>query len=228
MNRMLIFAVLLVPSFSLLALTHTPTGIALDEAWKKSLNDYAVKNVVHPSWGYSHSERNYHNTKWISDLEGLGIDEDVLFAAAFLHDLGGLPGFEKEGVDHGLRSAELGLPLLRSWGFPEEKLALVEEIIIGHVYYGPKPLHPWARAFRDADILDFLGAMGVSRILAANSEMGASSEIKNSIGVLGNLVKKLPAELIYRSSQNEGKRRVSEMQRFLETLEGYSFGGQAY
>ena len=48
----------------------TPTGILLDTPWKLSLQEFAKKNVVHASWGYSHSERNYHNTKWISQIEG--------------------------------------------------------------------------------------------------------------------------------------------------------------
>lgn len=208
--------------------TTTPTGIKLDRPWKVSLNEFAVKNVVHASWGYSHSERNYHNTKKISETENLQIDEDVLLAAAFLHDVGGLPGFEKEGVDHGVRSAEVGIPLLRTWGFPESKLAMVEQIIIDHIYYGPKPTHPWAQAFRDADMLDFLGVMGVSRILAATNEMGPYPAIKNSIDTISALSKKIQPELIFPSSKKEGSKRLIESQKFLKDLQNYSFDSKAY
>lgn len=210
------------------AQSTTPTGIKLDRAWKISLNEFAVKNVVHASWGYSHSERNYHNTKKISDTENLQIDEDVLLAAAFLHDVGGLPGFEKEGVDHGVRSAEVGIPLLRSWGFPETKLAMVEQIIIDHIYYGSKPTHPWAQAFRDADMLDFLGVMGVSRILAATLEMGTYPAIKNSVDTIIVLSKKLPPEFSFPSSKKEGSKRLLETQAFLKNLQNYSFNTKAY
>lgn len=228
MNKILGFLALLPFTLSAWGAATTPTGILLDKPWKVTLQEFAVKNVVHTSWGYSHSERNYHNTKWISDTEGLQIDEDVLMAAAFLHDVGGLPGFEKEGVDHGVRSAEVGIPLLRSWGFPESKLAMVEQIIIDHIYYGPKPTHPWARAFRDADMLDFLGAIGVSRILAATLEMGTYPSIKNSVNTIEALAKKLPPEFSFSSSKREGAKRLIETQNFLKTLKPYSFETKAY
>ena len=227
MRRLLIIGLTLI-SLQAFSQSVTPTGIPLNTPWKVSLEAFAKKNVVHPSWGYSHSERNYHNTKLIARLEHLELDDDVLLAAAFLHDVGGLPGFEKEGVDHGIRSAEVGIPLLRTWGFPEEKLALVEEIIIGHIYYGPQPLHPVARAFRDADILDFLGTVGVSRILAATNELGNYPTISNAVKTLESMMSKLPKELFYQTSKNESGKRLQETKTFLKGLEGYSFFGKAY
>lgn len=226
--RSLLVALSMIFSLQVLAQPTTPTGIVLDTPWKMELQEFAVKNVVHAAWGYSHSERNYHNTKMIASLENITVDNDVLFAASFLHDLGGLPGFEKEGVDHGIRSAELGVPLLRSWGFPEEKLSAVEEVIIGHIYYGPRPSHPLARAFRDADILDFLGTIGVSRILAATHELGATPSIKNSVGTLQSMLEKLPPELFYATSKKESAVRVRETKAFLKSLEKYSFQGKAH
>lgn len=207
--------------------TVTPTGIVLDKEWKVKLNDFAIKHVVHQSWGYPHAERNFHNTLKLAHAENIEVDEDILMAAAFLHDLGGLPPYELEGVDHGVRSAEIGIPLLISWGFPESKTDLVREIIIGHVYYGPQPAHPIARLFRDADILDFLGAIGVSRILAANLELGSKPAIENSIKTLQKLIAKLPQELSSKSAKAEGKKRIREMSRFLKTLKTYTFNDQA-
>lgn len=71
MNKILVLLALLPFSLSVWSASTTPTGIPLDKPWKVALQEFAVKNVVHASWGYSHSERNYHNTKWISDTEGL-------------------------------------------------------------------------------------------------------------------------------------------------------------
>jgi uncharacterized protein len=229
MHKLLVFLTLiLLTTLSWSSTPTTPTGILLDTPWKISLQTFAVKNVIHPSWGYSHSERNYHNTKWIAHKEGLEVDEDVLFASAFLHDVGGLPPFEQKGVDHGLRSAQVGIPLLRSWGFPEEKLSHVEKVIVGHIYYGAKPSDPLAQAFRDADMLDFLGAMGVARILAATTEMGTYPTIKNSYNSLQSLAKKLPVEFSYSSSKTEGMKRLVETQDFLQKLKKYSFKETAY
>lgn len=222
--------VLLAFTLSLAAFAHptTPTGIVLDAPWKLSLNEFAVKNVVHQSWGYSHAERNYQTTKKIALREQLTVDEDVLLASAFLHDLGGLPGFEVEGVDHGVRSAELAEPLLRDWGFPAEKIELVKEVIVGHIYYGPKPTSALAQAFRDADMLDFMGTMGVARLLAATLEMGAYPSIKNSVAVINSMMKKLPNEFSYVSSQVEGHELAEEAQKFLDQLFKESLSGKAY
>lgn len=216
------------PRPQLMEYPSTPTGIVLDTDWKVKLNEYAVKNVVHPSWGYSHGERNYHNTKLIAQNSQIEIDEDVLFAASLLHDLGGLPGFEKEGVDHGLRSAQLSLPLLRKWGFPEEKLALVEEVMINHVYYAPAAQSEISRAFRDADMLDFLGPMGVARLVAAVMDMGNPVSIANSIRSVEQMQKKLPGQFSYSYSKREGEKRIQESKVFLKRLEEYSFKKKAY
>lgn len=228
MSKIVIAALLVLISNLSWSVTTTPTGILLDTPWKEKLNEFAVANVIHPAWGYSHSERNFHNTKWIAEKEGLKIDEDILIAAAFLHDVGGLPKFEKEGVDHGVRSAEVGIPLLRTWGFPEEKLSVVEEIIVGHIYYGPIPQHPWAKAFRDADMLDFLGVMGVARIIAATNEMGSYPTIKNSVSAINGLMSKIENQFAYVSSKKEGEKRTKEAQSILKKLEAYSFNGNAY
>ena len=226
MNKLLVvFLIMLKVSY---AATVTPTGIPLDKSWKVKLNDFALKNVVHQSWGYPHAERNFHNTLSLAKLEGIAVDGDVLLAAALLHDIGGLPPFEQVGVDHGIRSAEVAEPLLLSIGFPANKIEAVKEIIIGHIYYGPKPTSAIAQLFRDADILDFLGAMGVSRILAANLELGKNPAVENSIKTLRTMMEKLPGELSSQSAKAEATIRLREMRAFLTTLERYSFQGRAY
>lgn len=226
MNK-LIFLLTLIFAFSAWSNPTTPTGITLDKEWKVKLNDFAVKNVVHQSWGYPHAERNFQNTLMLARAEKIEVDEDILMAAAFLHDLGGLPPYEIEGVDHGVRSAEIGIPLLISWGFPESKTEAVKEIIVGHIYYGPIPQNPVARLFRDADILDFLGAIGISRILAANLELGNKPAIENSIKTMQKLMEKLPSELASKTAKAEAKKRVKEMNSFLKTLKTYTFNDQA-
>lgn len=149
-------------STSLWAQSSTPTGILLDSPWKSSLYKFAQDNIKHPSWGITHSERNYQLTKKLAEKEEIIIDEDVLFAAAFLHDLGGLAPYEKPGVDHAVRSAEIAGPILEKMNFPMEKLTQVQEIILGHGYYNPATGSDVSKLFRDADILDFLGSIGWS------------------------------------------------------------------
>jgi|GEM_PF-786635 len=207
---------------------RTPTGIPLNSAWKKELNQFAIQNVVHPAWGYSHAERNYHQTLKIASTEGIAVDEEVVFAAAFLHDIGGLPAFEVASVDHAVRSAEIAIPLLQKMGFPPAKLDAVKQMILGHTYYGPKPTDAAAQAFRDADMLDFLGPMGVSRLLAATAELGETPTIQNAVLSIRKLEKDLPQQFSYPSSKVEAQKRIQEADDFLSKLDAYSYGGNAY
>jgi len=134
----------------------TATGIAVDSEWKRALYEFAKTNSVHPSWGIAHSERDYQTTKSLAQKEGITLDDDVLFAAAFLHDIGGLSPFAQKDVDHAVRSTQVIEPLLPAWGFPIQKWSQVKEMILGHTYYGPAPASREALAFRDADYSRFL------------------------------------------------------------------------
>lgn len=91
---------------------QTATGIVLSSPWMTTIYQYAREHSVHPSWGLAHSERNYHNAKALARTEDTTLDDEVLFAAAFLHDLGGLAAVAKKDVDHAVRSVELAEPLL--------------------------------------------------------------------------------------------------------------------
>jgi uncharacterized protein len=149
--------------------TATPAGIPLDSAWRRAVHAHARENLAHPSWGWRHSERNYLLAMSLAEAEGLSVDADVLFAAAFLHDWGGIAPFAVAGVDHAVRSVELAEPFLAEAGFPMEKFPAVRAAILGHMY-DKEPVGPEAIVIHDADALDFLGALGSARLLAATGE----------------------------------------------------------
>jgi uncharacterized protein len=216
--------------FSVASFAATPTtqtGIPLDQSWKLQLYAFAQKNVVHPSWGLSHSERDYQNTLLLSQLEGAPIDLDVLFACAFLHDLGGIAPFAKPGVDHAVRSAELVGPLLSQFGFPQEKVPAVKEMILGHTYYGPIPQSQQAFLFRDADILDFIGTIGVTRLLAITEEQGRSGALADIVGTLRGFSQSMPGKLSSHSAQMLAPERIAEMNQFFSQLSAYTFDDHA-
>jgi uncharacterized protein len=149
--------------------TATPAGIPLESAWRRAVHAHARENLAHPSWGWRHSERNYLLAMSLAEAEGLSVDADVLFAAAFLHDWGGIAPFAVAGVDHAVRSVELAEPFLAEAGFPMEKFPAVRAAILGHMY-DKEPVGPEAIVIHDADALDFLGALGSARLLAATGE----------------------------------------------------------
>ena len=225
---LLVGTLLLVALHPVQAADLTPTGIPVDTPWKHDVFEFASKNVVHPSWGLAHSERDYQVTREIAQREAIPVDLDVLFAAAFLHDLGGIGSFARPGVDHAVRSAELAEPLLRSWGFPMDKWLQVKDMILGHTYYGPTPALPLSYAFRDADIIDFLGDIGVARIFAVTEEPGrASQTLKPPIDLLKNFLKEMPSKIHFASSREIANRRISELRAFLRSIYSASLGGTA-
>lgn len=205
----------------------TKTGIALDAPWKIQIYEFAKKNVVHPSWGLGHSERNYQMTKAIAKKENITIDEDVLFAATFFHDVGGLPAFEKTGVDHAVRSVEVAEPLLAQWGFPAEKWPAVKEMILGHTYYEAAPTAPAAQAFRDADIVDFLGAIGAARILAVTQEGGKNGSLSSATDILTDFANTMPQKCSLLTCKEIAAERKLELQNFIEALIHESMDGKA-
>lgn len=205
----------------------TPTGILLDSAWKNAIYDFAQKNIRHPSWGLAHSERNYQVTKILAEKEKIDLDLDVLFAASFLHDLGGLRGYEVEGVDHAVRSALLAESLLGEAGFPMDKWPAVKEIILGHTYYTNPPANKTAQLFRDADVLDFLGNIGVARIMAVTMEEGTSDSTLNpTVGILRSFSKSMAGKCISESCKELAKGRQAELLSFLKSLDKETFNGK--
>lgn len=68
----------------------TESGIPLNAPWKRTIYDFAKTNLKHPAWGWAHSERDYQLALELARIEKLTVDQEILFAAAFLHDVGAI------------------------------------------------------------------------------------------------------------------------------------------
>jgi uncharacterized protein len=121
-------------------------------------------------------------------------------------------------VDHGDRSVQLVDSVLRDAGFPMEKAALVKEIIDHHQYYRPPDTLAVAVLFRDADILDFLGAIDVARILSLTTREKFTPDLAHAVAVIRQNMLEMPARLQSATAKREAQHRVQEMQRFLDAL----------
>jgi len=206
----------------------TPTGIPLNTAWRRQVYAFGIDNGSHPAWGMAHSERDFQMTELLARNEGIAIDYDVLFAAAFLHDIGALPQYYTPETDHAARSVELAEPLLKQWGFPMEKWPLTKELIAGHNYYGPVPASRAAQAFRDADILDFLGSIGIARILAITEERdGIKGTLTEPVAMLKGFAAELPAKCSLPAAKEIVGKRLQELEKFLKDLDQESLSGSA-
>lgn len=191
-------------------------GVAASDApWRRAVADHVEAHVRHPGWGARHAERNYLSAHAIARAEGLAVDDDVLFAASYLHDWGGLKPFAVEGTAHEQRSVELAEPFLRQAGFPMEKWPGVREAILAHVPAG-QPASPEAIVLRDADLIDFLGAEGVARLLAATED--DRSDMDQALRWIEGFADSLPGRLTTAEARQLAEPRAGYMKAFLAQL----------
>ena len=193
------------------AATATPGGIPLDSPWRRAVYEQANTHLQHPSWGVRHSERNYLLGMALAEADGLTVDADVLFAAAFLHDWGGIAPFAVAGVDHAARSVELAGPFLTEAGFPMEKFPAVRAAILGHMY-DREPEGSEAVVLHDADALDFLGALGAARLLAAT---GDAPDYDLALRRIERFAVDIPPRLKTAAARDMAVQRIAVMTEFL-------------
>jgi uncharacterized protein len=200
----------------------TVTGIPLDAPWKVTVYAFARATFHHPAWGWQHSERDYQLSLAVAHGDNLKVDTDVLFAAAMLHDMAGVPPYERKGVEHGDVAAETAEPILRNAGFPMQKYAAVQAAMRGHMFYSSAGTVPEAIALHDADSLDFLGVVGAARMIALTGEQKA--DIQPAIKALRGFARDIPPRLITNTAKRMGAQRAAELTAFLDSLQTESFG----
>jgi HD superfamily phosphodiesterase len=185
--------------------------------WKDALLDFA-KQFDHPAWGLSHSERVYELALELAEAEGAEIDQDALLAAAYLHDTGALEPYREKDVDHAERSAHVAKEILPDLGFPEDKLALVNDIILHHMFSVEPTDRIETVLFRDADTLDFMGAIGIARMLSVVGLDNWTPDVKTAITLIRRFNRELPGKLRTTHAQDLGQARQAEATSFLTAL----------
>lgn len=207
--------------------TQTRAGIALDSAWKRAVYQFAIENLQHSAWGLEHYERNYLVATELAQRESLSIDEEVLFAAAFLHDIGTFEPYAVVGAEHSQSAVDNLANILTDAGFPNAKIAAVNSVVLAHMYYAEVPDDATATVLHDADTLDFLGVIGVARIISLTSRHPWAKDLQTALSTLENFSTQLPAALQTDAAKEMGRTRVTEMRALLSTLRQESVDGPA-
>lgn len=205
--------------------TQTATGIALDAPWKVTIYAMARAKFKHPAWGWQHSERNYRIALQLAQGDGLTVDSDVLFAAAFLHDMAAFQPCADAKMEHGDCAAIESEAVLRAAGFPMQKYAAVAAAERGHMYYRDPGTQTEAIVLHDADSLDFLGDIGAARMLSLTGAQKA--DFGGAVKSLRSFLKDIPAKLVTRTAKTMAGARIAELQQFLDTLDRETFAGAA-
>ncbi len=199
----------------------TGTGRGTETAWRQSVKEY-IRSEARPADKYGHQPRLYSLACHIAT--GLVYDDDVLFAAAWMHDLGVFIGHRPEDPDelkrwdHVPYTIARTRELLTGWGFQPKKLDAVAEAIRTHQPID-EPRSTEAILLHDADILEQLGAVGALRALAKVGRDTRYATFSSVAQMLREAADRLPALLRLEASRKLVLPRVVALNAFLDAVE---------
>lgn len=194
---------------------HNPPMQTSD--FRAALTAY-IRAEAKPVDKFSHQPRLYALTRAIG--AGQIYDDDVVFAAVWLHDLGVFVGHRPENpealarwdcVAYALRRAP---EILLQLGFPAEKIPAVSEAIRTHQPQ-ETPTTIEGVLVRDADILEQLGAVAVLRTVCKIGRDTRFQIFPDALRVLQKNAATLPAQLQLPASRALAGARLQVLEQFL-------------
>lgn len=196
----------------------------MEPAWRQRIRDY-IRAEAQPVDKFGHQPRLAALVAALADAPELDppADIDVLFAAAWMHDLGVFTGHRPTDPqalaqwDHVPYTLAQTDRLLRQWEFPPEKLAAVALAIQTHeARY--EPTTPEGVVLRDADILEQLGAIGVARSLVKVGRDTRYHRVSDVLPLLDHALQHLPAQLKLERARSFAAPRIAAMHAYLQAL----------
>ena len=176
---------------------------------------------THPVWGYAHCLRVHALAEELARSERIHHDREILRIAALLHDVGLYKAYAfREAPDHARRSADVAERVLKDGDFPPQATKAVIEAILAHPPGAASGTSTESALLKDAVALDYLGAIGLSRILAMVGTEDDVPDIPAALWQTENLRRKIPGLLIFESSKGLARERILEMDDFLQDLRG--------
>ena len=186
-----------------------------------------IREQARPADKYSHQPRLYRLTQAVG--AGQAYDDDIVYAAAWLHDLGVFVGHRPEEIealsrwDNVAYAIERAPALLSQFGFPAAKVPAVQAAIAAHLPSG-QPDAIEGVILRDADILEQLGAAGMLRAI---SKVGRDTRFPLFDDVLRQLrqnIERLPGQLRLPAARDLAGPRVELIRAFLAAAEAEGIG----
>jgi uncharacterized protein len=197
-----------------------------ESEYRSRLRDYIRVNAQPPD-KFSHQARLYRLACNLA--EATAFDDDVLFAAAWLHDLGVFIGHRPADItalaswDHIAYALEKAPDILRDAGFPGSKIQPTLEAIRTHLP-SSHPSNFEGILLRDADILEQLGAVAILRTV---SKVGRDTRFVlfgDALELLRKNLEKLPECLALESARKLAAVRVATLRAFLNSAAHESMG----
>jgi uncharacterized protein len=194
--------------------------------FRTALMDF-IRSEARPVEKYGHQPRLYALTRQIA--WDLNYDDDVVFAAAWLHDLGVFVGHRPEDPaelanwDHVRYACERAPRILNDAGFPAEKVPAVLAAIREHQPQD-NPTSIEATILRDADILEQLGAIGALRTAAKVGRDTRYATFTGAVKTLRKSLETLPEKIRLQNAKHLAEPRIAALRSFLDAVESESAG----
>ncbi len=192
-------------------------------AYREAIAAYIRANALPPD-KFSHQPRLYRLASQIAQAEGQPFDDDVIYAAAWMHDLGVFVGHRPEELaalaawDCVAYAMKETPALLQQFGFPPEKIPAVVEAIRTHQPSAQPTTHE-GRLVREADILEQLGAVSILRTVSKIGRDTRFVRFGDALRVLRKNLNELPALLQFASARRLAEPRVAALRAFLDAAE---------
>jgi uncharacterized protein len=189
--------------------------------FRERIQEY-IRQQALPVEKFGHQPRLYALTLQVG--QGLTYDDDVVFAAAWLHDLGVFVGHRPEdpqtlaGWDNTAYAMAKTPEILANLDFPMAKVPAVVEAIRTH-QPDKTPVTMEGEILRDADILEQLGAVGIVRTVCKIGRDTRFPDFTSAAASLRRALENLPQKLHLASARKLAQSRISSLQNFLSSLE---------
>ena len=184
----------------------------------KEIEGRVARAGTDPIWGYNHCRRVYVQARELARLDRLSYDPELLYIAALMHDVGLYKAYShRREPDHARRSAAVTEQLLRDGNLPAQGIRVVLDAIKNHPPGAPRGVTAEAALLKDAVALDYLGNIGISRVLAmvGNEDV---PDLETAIRQTESLHESLPGLLVLESSKHIARGRTREKDNFLDDL----------
>ncbi|HMG87281.1 MAG TPA: HD domain-containing protein [Terracidiphilus sp.] len=191
-----------------------------NRGWRESIVAY-IRVEAQPEDKFGHQPRLYALARQVG--QGMDYDDDILFAAAWMHDLGVFVGHRPKDPaqlsrwDHVPYTICRSRELLTEWGFPGEKLDGVESAIRNH-QAKDEPTTVEGMLIRDADILEQLGAIGILRAAVKVGRDSRYPSFSSIVPVLRNAVNHLANQTRLIGSKAMAESRAEMLRSFLDAM----------
>jgi uncharacterized protein len=186
-----------------------------------------IRLNANPPDKFSHQVRLYHLASRVAS--GQVHDDDVLYAAAWLHDLGVFIGHRPADPaalavwDCVAYAMEQTPALLDQFGFPKDKIPAVIEAIRTH-QPSAAPTTFEGLVLRDADILEQLGAVSILRTVSKVGRDTRFTLFSDALRVLQKNLEELPGKLQLDTARRLAEPRLQALKAFLAAADAEADG----